>query len=67
MLFRTLFERKLIHKKDTANANAEPAAKAVTKPERRASDMLLLIKYTLLYGIVLMLVALAACSASIPA
>ena len=29
--------------------------------------MLLLIKYTLLYGIVLMLVALAACSASIPA
>ena len=34
MLFRTLFERKLIHKKDTANANAEPAAKAVTKPEK---------------------------------
>ena len=34
MLFRTLFEKKLIHKKDTANANAEPAAKAVTKPEK---------------------------------
>ena len=34
MLFRTLFEKKLIQKKDTANANAEPAAKAVTKPEK---------------------------------
>ena len=34
MLFRTLFEKKLIHKKDTANANAEPAVKAVTKPEK---------------------------------
>ena len=34
MLFRTLFEKKLIKKKDTANANAEPAAKAVTKPEK---------------------------------
>ena len=34
MLFRTLFEKKLIHKKDTANANAEPAAKAVTKTKK---------------------------------
>ena len=38
MLFRTLFEKKLIQKKDTANANAEPAAKAVTKPEKEGKS-----------------------------
>ena len=34
LVWNSLFEKKLIHKKDTANANAEPAAKAVTKPEK---------------------------------
>ena len=64
MLFRGKIQSLLFRNAEKTNVNAEPAAPAKSatekekRPKRRASNMLLLIKYTLLYGIVLMLVAL---------
>ncbi len=58
MLFRGKIHELLFKNADKTNVNAEPALLQKPQPKRRASDMLLLIKYTLLYGIVLMLVAL---------
>ena len=58
MLFRGKIHSMLFKNADKTNVNAEPAPAKDRNRRRRASDMLLLIKYTLLYGIVLMLVAL---------
>ena len=58
MLFRGKIQKLLFKNADKTNVNAEPAPRKRPTRRRRASKMLLLIKYTLLYGIVLMLVAL---------